>query len=278
MKKVGFIDYYLDEWHAKEYPKKIFNQSGGEYKVTYAYGKIDCPFQNSMTNSEWAKKYDVQLLSSIEEVVEKSDCLIVLSPDNAEMHYELSECALKSGKPVFIDKTFSESKADAERIFAVGEQNSTPCFSSSSLRYSNKLNNVDRNNILSIVSVGGGHPENYLVHQLEPISVLMGYDFERVMFIGTTDVPSWVMQFEDGRTVLFTLAVNAPFALKICYTNRTDQVVIDDDFFFQQTERIIEMFDTGKIPVQHAETIAIMSARESCIKSMSKPFEWINIE
>ena len=43
MKKVGFIDYYLDEWHANNYPNWLKEYSGGRYEVSFAYGEIDNP-------------------------------------------------------------------------------------------------------------------------------------------------------------------------------------------------------------------------------------------
>ena len=102
MMKKGFIDYYLDEWHANNYPQMIKELSGGRYEVSFAYGKIDSPL-GGMTNRERAEKNGVELLGSIEEVIEKSDRLIVLSPDNPEMHEELCELPLKSGKLVYVD-------------------------------------------------------------------------------------------------------------------------------------------------------------------------------
>ncbi|MNP68459.1 hypothetical protein D3C76_1644170 [compost metagenome] len=82
MKKIGFIDYYLDEWHANQYPAWIREASGGNMIVAYAYGLKDA--ENGISNAEWCDKNGVELLSSIEEVVEKSDYLIVLSPDHPE--------------------------------------------------------------------------------------------------------------------------------------------------------------------------------------------------
>ena len=41
MKHIGFIDYYLDEWHANNYPKMIQELSQGEMKVSYAYGDVE---------------------------------------------------------------------------------------------------------------------------------------------------------------------------------------------------------------------------------------------
>ena len=41
--KIGFIDYYLDEWHANKYPAWIKEASNGEMEVTLAYALIDGP-------------------------------------------------------------------------------------------------------------------------------------------------------------------------------------------------------------------------------------------
>ena len=63
MKKVGFIDYYLDEWHANNYPRLLKLNSDDRYEVCYAYGKIDSPI-GGMTNREWSEKYGVALLDT----------------------------------------------------------------------------------------------------------------------------------------------------------------------------------------------------------------------
>ena len=31
MKKIGFIDYYLDEWHANNYPEMIAEQEAADH-------------------------------------------------------------------------------------------------------------------------------------------------------------------------------------------------------------------------------------------------------
>lgn len=38
MKTIGFIDYYIDEWHANNYPRMIRESSaGGQFDVTLAW-------------------------------------------------------------------------------------------------------------------------------------------------------------------------------------------------------------------------------------------------
>ena len=83
MKRVGFIDYYLDEWHANNYPE-MFRKYAGSCEVVCAYGKIDSPLPGGINTREWGEKYGIAIADSIEEVIERSDCLVVLSPDNPE--------------------------------------------------------------------------------------------------------------------------------------------------------------------------------------------------
>ena len=67
MKKIGFIDYYLDQFHANNYPEMIKKASDGRYEVAYAYGMVDA--EDGLPNKEWSEKYGVELLDTIEEVV-----------------------------------------------------------------------------------------------------------------------------------------------------------------------------------------------------------------
>ena len=46
MKTIGFIDYFLNEWHANEYPSMIqaYNaKNGTDYQVKYAWAEMDIP-------------------------------------------------------------------------------------------------------------------------------------------------------------------------------------------------------------------------------------------
>ena len=281
-KIIGFIDYYLNEWHADNYPAWIREYSNGEFEVKYAYAMVEPTIEGRISNREWADKHGIELVPTIAELIEKCDNVIVLSPDNSEMHYELSREALESGKAVYIDKTFADTGAEARRIFAVGEAHNTPCFSSSALRFSEKLVPVVRDDIDSIVSTGGGHPDTYLIHQLEPIVTLMGPDVTRLMYIGTPTAPAWVLRFADGRTATVTqLAGPAEFVLQINHggaADRNETVVIDDGFFKGLIHSILHMFRTGEIPVAHRDTVAIMAIRETCLRAMESPDTWLNVE
>ena len=48
-KSIGFIDYFLDEWHANNYPTWLKEASKGEITVDFAYGAIDSPLGGRST-------------------------------------------------------------------------------------------------------------------------------------------------------------------------------------------------------------------------------------
>ena len=114
--KIGFIDYYLDEWHANTYPARLKELSNGEMEVAYAFAEIDSPLPDGMTTDEWCRKNDIQRVDSIEKLVELSDGIVVLSPDNCERHEQLCRIPLASGKRCYVDKAFAPDGETANMV------------------------------------------------------------------------------------------------------------------------------------------------------------------
>ena len=276
MKKIGFIDYYLDEWHANNYPEFFKKAVGDEMKVCYAWGETEMP--GKMTNAEWAEKNNVELLKCEEEVIEKSDYIVVLAPDNPETHVRLTEKALKSGKLVYVDKTFAATKKEAEMIFENAEKHGTPCYSASALYFSDELGKIDAKGIVRISSIGNGNIRQYAVHQAEQIVTLMGSDVNRVMFLGENVCPSVLLEFKGGRYAQITHYTNVDFKLDIGYDDGTlASVNIESDYFGNFISAMAEFFRTAKIPIEHKHTIAVIGITEGICKAVERPFEWIDI-
>ncbi|HBL85146.1 MAG: hypothetical protein A2Y17_02005 [Clostridiales bacterium GWF2_38_85] len=279
MKKIGFIDHYLDEWHANNYPDMIKKVAGDELVVAYAYAEINSP-KGGMTTDQWCEKFGVQRINTIEELVEKSDCLIVLSPDNPERHLDLTRLPLASGKCTYVDKTFATTKAIAEEIVANAEKHNTPFFSTSALRFANEMKNIRKDGVTFINSKGPGVFEIYTIHQLEPIVMLMGSQAERVMAIGSKEAPALLIEFAGNRRAVLSLFNDwrVSFGLNIAYDDGKFEVIGDMTSYFDNF--IVEMcdfFKTGNVKADPKETIAIMGIIESGAKAMKKPLEWVNI-
>ncbi len=280
MKSIGFIDYYLDEWHSNNYPKWIEDATGGEYKVSYAYGKIDSPLPNPMTNKEWAQKNGIQLLSSIEEVVNKSDCLIVLSPDNSEMHEELCKIPLSSGKPTYVDKTFADSKEIAIRLFEIADKNKTPVFSSSALRYATEYDEFANIGVDAVYSFGGGSTfDKYIIHQLEPVYMLVKSNADKVMYTSFKGTEQVVIKWSDGKISNLTFDVAIPsFCMNVKYEEKFESLKVESDMFKFFIKAMVKFFNTGVAPIKAGDTIALMAIREAMLEAKLNPDCWIKVK
>ncbi len=276
MKKIGFIDYYLDNWHANNYVSMIRDASEGRIEVCYAWGMIDK--EGGLTSSQWAEKYGVELLGSIEEVVEKSDYLVVLAPNNPEVHEELTELVLRSGKLTYVDKTFAPSKAAAERMFANAEAHGTPFFSTSALRFSDELAEIDKDSVYTLYSRGGGTYTMYSIHQIEPMVVLLGSDPKRVMFTGDETHPAMIVEFANGKRAHIYQGDWPAFELATVDQNNKFQArEVKSDFFMNFIRQVVRFFDTGVVPVPKEQTVAVAAIRAAGFEAMKTPFTWVEL-
>lgn len=122
MKRVGLIDYYLDNWHASNLPTWFDDETKGEYKICHAWGSLNPDGSKkegeaSKPSDVWCAEHGIELCANALEVVEKSDVLMVLSPNNPEQHLSLCQEALASGKRTYVDKTFAPDTATAKKAF-----------------------------------------------------------------------------------------------------------------------------------------------------------------
>ncbi len=280
MKKIGFIDYYLDEWHANNYPQFFKESCGDRFEVFGAWAAIDAPFKGGMTNAEWSKKYNIPLYDSMEKLIEESDCLVVLSPDNPEMHEKLCEIPLKSGKNTYVDKTFATDKAMAERIFENADKHGTKCYSSSALFFADEYKDIDTSNIEVIESTGPGVFEIYSIHQIEPITKLMGGGAKRIMSVGSEKYPAMIIEYADGRKARFSqfFADGYKFSMRFGMKNgEVLQKTVTSDFFGNCIKAMGDFFDTGIIPVPHSQTVEVIAMREAGLKAIKNPGVWFEI-
>lgn len=278
IKNIGFIDYYLDEWHANNYPKFIGDIAGDEFRIAYAYAEIDKP--NGLTTDEWCSKFGVERCASIDEVVEKSDCIIVLSPDNPERHWDLCQKPLRSGKRVYVDKTFSLSKDIAAKLVAIAEESGTSFFSTSALRFSKELDCVNKENIVFINSRGPGEFDTYAIHQIEPIVILMGSNVKRLMSVGSGKHECMVIEFEGGRRAVMCHYgwTGVDFNMTVNYADGSTKVIPQmSDYFPRFMAALCDFFQTGDIKAKHDETVSIMGVIEAGNKAIKTPGEWVMV-
>lgn len=283
MKTIGFIDFYLSEWHANNYPawiKKANEKLGTDFVVKYAWAEKDVSPVDGVSTDEWCDKNQVEKCSSIEELCEKSDFILILAPSDPDKHLGYAQKALKYGKPTYIDKTFAENAAVAEKIIALANSYGTKFFTSSALRFSDELVGV-AGNCETVTSVGSGATiEEYGIHQTEVMVACMGTGAKRLLSTKDGDQQFITVEYKDGRTAKILFCDN--FGVPSGFIARkkggvSEYVAIESDFFFNFIVELLKFYDSGVVPFDTEQTLEVMKIRDAFLRALNGGGEWTEI-
>ena len=286
--KIGFADWYLDNWHCNEYPgflRDAIARLGLSHEVTHACGMRTAP--SGVTSADWCRARGVKECGSMEELADSVDAILVIAADDARTHETVSAVPLSSGKPVFVDKTFAYTAAEAERMFALAERNGTPVFSSSAQRYCQDVIDYKASHPgkpLFVSTVGPHSLDRYAVHQLEVIEALMGPGIRRLKaFSAGNAVTQLILDYGDGRWASFMQTPQpwAEFNFMVtedgCGMNGKRLVSDDRNFYFNLMKAILGFFETREPPVPHEETMEIVRVIEAAREAREHPDIWYSL-
>jgi predicted dehydrogenase len=273
MKKIGFVDYYISEWHAENYPAWIKNASatlgGEEFSVAYAWAELDLSPKTGETTAQWCERQGIEMCGSIDELCEKSDCIVVLAPTDPETHPRLAEAVLKHGKRTYIDKTFAANYADAEYIFSLSEKYGAPFFTSSALRYADEL--VGHTDYDRVETTGGGsNAPEYIIHQVEMVVKMLGVGANAVSAKLNDEQIVIDVEYSDGRSAAMTYSPSMNFTCSLSKSGAENKISIDikSDFFTGLITDMIRFFKEGTPSFDPAETLEVMKIREAALKAV----------
>lgn len=216
--KIGIIG--LDTSHSTAFTELLNGDSDDkfvkEFEVVaaYPYGSktIQSSYERIPGYIEEVKKHGVEITSSIAELLDKVDC-VMLETNDGRIHLEQAMEVFKSGKICYIDKPIGATLGQAIAIYEMAEKYNVPIFSSSALRYSpqnQKLRNGEFGKILgadcySPHKVEPTHPDFgfYGIHGVETLYTLMGTGCESVNRMSSQDADVVVGRWKDGRIGTF---------------------------------------------------------------------------
>lgn len=281
-KKIGLIDLYIDEWHACNYPRLIAESCfGAEFEVSFAWEEAPAPGKRPL--DAWCREYGVKACASIEETVEKSDALFILSPTFPEHHERLAERALQSGKGVFIDKPFCDTAAGTQRIFDLADRCRTPVTGFSALRFTpGLLAELERWRTAPprfAAARGGGEIRgflNYGIHLVTMLQMCMGNGAQRVMqhFGRGSEADLMVIEYPDGRLAELVRTPRLDFEL-FGLAEEEFHVRNFDGFFEKSIEEILRFFLTGESPVKREDILETIRIYEAGVAALDRPGEWV---
>lgn len=271
MKKIGFIDYYISEWHANNYPLWMKAQRADDFDLCYVWAEKDISPVDGRNTDEWCAQFGVERCASIAELCQKSDCIVILAPSNPEKHLAYASEALKYGKDTYIDKTFAPDHATAKKIFDIAQKYGTRFFSSSALRYATELDALV--GVSGATTTGGGSSiEEYIIHQAEMLVKLTDSEPLAVRVEQQGEQYLCSVEMEGGKRGSMLFAPGAPFGV---YTG--GYTPISSDFFARLIADMLGFFDGAQPSFDTAQTLKVMKIREGVVRGKDALGEWIKV-
>lgn len=272
MKKIGIIDYFIDEWHSNTYLglfEKANKDLGLDYKIAYGYAEVDK--EGRLTTKDWCQKNNIEVCESIEELCEKSDNILILAPANPETHLKYAQVALPYGKTTYIDKTFAPDLQTAKEIFAIAQKYGTKIFTSSALRFADEIADFfDVKNV--IITGGGGNLEEYIIHQIEMAVKLCGDECaSKVHVFNKEKQATVVIDFESKSATLNYSRSGCGFSVDVESSgDRCDYKKISAGTeFYNLIKTILTFFENSVIPFEQSQTLQILAIRDAILKAVN---------
>jgi predicted dehydrogenase len=288
MIKLGILDF--DTSHCVAFTQRL-NQIGTDKEQFVEGAKIviGCPGESKLSPervagfTEQMKKFGVPLVDKPADMIGKVDGMLIEAVDGT-VHYERARPFLEAGVPCYVDKPFTCSVEDAKKLADLAAKKKLPMFSSSSLRYAPEVveyaADAKHGKVKGCVVYGPASlspiPErnaglyHYGIHAVEILYTLMGPGCKRVTCTHEKDVDVVTGTWADGRvaTVRGTRTPSSGYGFTGFAEKGVKTVEVGTKYIYRELlKKIVEMFKTGKSPLDISETIEIMAFIEAANKS-----------
>jgi hypothetical protein len=217
-------------------------------------------------------KNGVEIVSSIDALLAKVDVVLIESVDGRP-HLEQARPVLAAGKRLFIDKPFTASLKDARELVRLAKETGTPFFSCSCARFQPEIWKLRTDpasaGVGKILKVQGSSPMSlephhpdlfwYGIHGVEALFTVMGPGCASVSRKVEGDLDITTGKWKDGRTGIFRGVVKGDYKPVVKVWGEKGEYETPGGFDYKGlVATMAEFFQTGKAPIDPAETLEIV--------------------
>ena len=271
MIKIGFVDYYIDEWHAHNFAKRYKELSaeiGIECDIVGVFAVVEKPSDEKLSTAQWCENYGIRHYESITELANDCDAFVIFAPDDPEIHPALCRLTFPFGKPTFVDKTFALSVRAAKNMLAQAEKNGARMYTTSSLRYATEVqSSIGKKE--AAVKGNYVHMKDYLVHTGEMVVTALGVGMSTLSCTVDDEKYSFDIGYVDDRHA--TVIMTPEYGFEINGT------AVESDFFGGQIKDIISFFAGKEAPVSVDEMLEVARFVEGGLLAIESPKKTIDL-
>lgn len=295
MIRVGLVDF--DTSHVQAFTQRLNHVDVAESEwVQGARVVAGCPGVSEMMPEripgyrDKLAEYGVELVETPAELIGKVDAVMVES-QQGNKHLAHATLFLNAGLPVYVDKPFAGSLAEADAMISLAQAKGLPLMSCSSLRYdptieAAKAKCSEWGKILSAdvwtpASLHEGNPGmlHYGIHGVETLYTLLGDGCRSVgmQFTPQGEVASGIWANGHVGTVRGIREGGYGMGFVAHYEKGHAAFHVEGAAFYREMlKAVVAMFETGEPPIPYAEmreVIAFIMAAEESRKSGGAPAE-----
>ena len=282
MLRVGLVDHHLNNWHADTFIRLLRGPLAAEEVV------VTAAWESNPTGEDWCEKNAVRRAESIEDAIRDADAVMLLAPDNMDVHLLFAEAVLPAGKPTLIDKFLAPTVEEARQIVEIATRHGTPILSASGLRYAVELEAAmpafEANPPTEGRFTGMGVWSGYGVHTVTMALRVFGPDVKRVIDTGTPTARTVTLDYGDGRRAVVDVreASNGYEALGWSFIAKTGSEYVGakiadyDGFYANLMRRACAFFKTGEPDMPLSEALATISVLEAADRSQACGGVWVD--
>jgi hypothetical protein len=227
------------------------------------------------------EKYGVEIVDSIEELLQKVDVVLLESVDGRP-HMAQATPVLKAGKRLFIDKPLAASLDDARKIVQLSKETGTPFFSCSSYRFHpdiprlrdnpgvGKVSKVQASSPFNVLAF---HPDLYFygIHGVEALYAVIGPGCVSVSRKSEGGADITTGKWKDGRLGVYYGPAKGEKVPVVRIWGAEGTTESKGSGGYEGLVRAIaEFFHTGQTPVDPAETIEIFEFMTAAQRSKER--------
>lgn len=286
--KAGMVG--LDTSHCRAFievfndPANPHHLPGIEVTGVYRGGSDLFSFSRERVNefaSEIENRFKIPEYENIPDLVKDVDVLFLTSVDGRQHPEQFNQMAV--GKPVFIDKPFAVTTADAASIYKRAAETGTPVLSCSSLRFAEGITEIAQSHeeVLACEAYGPmpilpDYPGYfwYGIHSVEILLLLMGGGCQTVQSLASDKMDVIKGVWQDGRSgvVLGSRFEGYEFGCLV-HTRSGARLGIARNtppFHACLAKEIARFFQSGQSPVSARETVQIIAFLEAANQSRAE--------
>jgi predicted dehydrogenase len=289
MVRIGIVDFdtshvvaFTQRWNHIDCPEDQWVEGG---RVVAGWPGISYLSPERVPGyTEQLRGYGVEVVDAPEDLLDRVDAVCIESVDGS-VHLERARLFIEAGMPVYIDKPFTCSLADAVELVSLAAAKNAPLFSSSSLRYGLEVLELKAKAEQYGAVIGADayspaslHPRNpglfhYGIHAVETLFAVMGQGCVAVQAATTSDTDVITGYWNDGRigTVRGTRKGAGGYGFTAFCEKSILQTSINAGYIYRELlKQITTMFETRVAPLDIRETLEIVAFIEAAMTSAAR--------